>query len=143
MRPYRLYAPPTLCRRQPASGTIQAVRGFLGGATGGLFRVRSQEHAGPLRGQRERILPVRMSIVTAALLAALGGTLALPASAAPLAPGAAAADGLITTVQMDRMERHMMRRRMERRMDRRMMRHRMERREMRHHMMRRDMMHRM
>jgi hypothetical protein len=88
---------------------------------------------------------VRSTIITAALLAALGGVAALPASAAPIGPGTAASApaGLVSTVQMDRMERHIMRRRMERRM----MRHRMERhmmhREMRHRMMRREMMHRM
>ncbi|WP_457105152.1 hypothetical protein [Methylobacterium sp. P5_C11] len=88
---------------------------------------------------------MRSSIITAALLAALGGVVALPASAAPIGPGtgvSAPAD-MVSTVQMDRMERRMERRHMERRM----MRHRMERhmmhREMRHRMMRREMMHRM
>ena len=84
---------------------------------------------------------MRTSIITAALLAALGSAVALPAVAAPIGPGAAVAApaDMISTVQMDRMERHMERRHMERRM----MRHRMERREMRHRMMRREMMHRM
>jgi len=78
---------------------------------------------------------VRRSIITAALFAVLGGAVVVPASAAPIGPGSAAAPAdMVTTVQMDRMERHMMRRRMERRM----MRHRMER-----HMMRREMRHRM
>ncbi|MHB2207506.1 hypothetical protein [Methylobacterium sp. CM6257] len=91
---------------------------------------------------------MRTTIITAALLAALG-VAAMPASAAPIGPGAAVAApaDMISTVQMDRMERHMMRRRMERRMmrhrmERHMMRHEM-RREMRHRMMRREMMHRM
>jgi hypothetical protein len=87
---------------------------------------------------------VRTSLITAALLAALGGAAALPASAAPLTPGAVAAPaGMISTVQMDPMERHMMRRRMERRMMRHRMERHMMRREMRHRMMRREMMHRM
>ena len=82
---------------------------------------------------------VRRSIITAALIAVLGSAVAVPASAAPLAPGAVTAPAdLVSTVQMDRMERHMMRRRMEHRMEHRMMRHRMERR-----MMRREMRHRM
>lgn len=109
-----------------------------------LVRPWTRGNARPLGGSVERILPVRSSIITAALLAVLGSAVALPASAAPIGPGAVAAPaGLVSTVQMDRMERHMMRRRMEHRM----MRHRMERhmmhREMRHRMMRREMMHRM
>ena len=73
---------------------------------------------------------MRTTIITAALLAALG-VAAMPASAAPIGPGAAVAApaDMISTVQMDRMERHMMRHEM--------------RREMRHRMMRREMMHRM
>lgn len=79
---------------------------------------------------------MRSAIITAALLAALGGVVAIPASAAPIGPGtgvSAPAD-IVSTVQMDRMERRMMRHRMERHMMRR---------EMRHRMMRREMMHRM
>ncbi|MCJ2135507.1 hypothetical protein MKK69_15845 [Methylobacterium sp. J-026] len=78
---------------------------------------------------------MRTTIITAALIAVFGSAVALPASAAPIGPGAAAAPAdMVTHVQMDRMEHRMMHRRMERRM----MRHRMER-----HMMRRDMRHRM
>ena len=92
---------------------------------------------------------MRSTIIAAALLAALGSAVAIPASSAPIGPGTgvSAPAGMVSTVQMDPVERHMMRRRMERRM----MRHRMERhmmhremrREMRHRMMRREMMHRM
>jgi hypothetical protein len=88
---------------------------------------------------------LRTSIITAALLAALGSAVALPAVAAPIGPGAAVAApaDMISTVQMDRMERHMERRHMERRMMRHRMERHMMRREMRHRMMRREMMHRM
>ncbi|MGH1573251.1 hypothetical protein ACRAWG_24525 [Methylobacterium sp. P31] len=88
---------------------------------------------------------MRTTIITAALLAALGGIAAIPASAAPIGPGAAVAApaDMISTVHMDRMERHMMRHRMERRMMRHRMERHMMRREMRHRMMRREMMHRM
>ncbi|MEH3061256.1 MAG: hypothetical protein PGN33_00315 [Methylobacterium radiotolerans] len=88
---------------------------------------------------------MRSTIIAAALLAALGSAVAIPASAAPIGPGTgvSAPAGMVSTVQMDPVERHMMRRRMERRM----MRHRMERhmmhREMRHREMRREMMRRM
>lgn len=88
---------------------------------------------------------MRSTIITAALLAVLGGAVAMPASAAPIGPGtgvSAPAD-MVSTVQMDPMERHMMRRRMERRMMRHRMERHMMRREMRHRMMRREMMHRM
>ena len=51
---------------------------------------------------------MRTSIITAALLAALGSAVALPASAAPIGPGAVAAPSdMVSTVQMDRMERWM------------------------------------
>ena len=116
-------------------GTNPAVSGFLGGPWMDLLPSRVRGACPSPPGRQERTFPVRHSILTAALLAALGGALALPASAAPLAPAAVAAPaGMVSTVQMDRMERHMMRRRMEHRM----MRHRMER-----HMMRREMRHRM
>lgn len=120
-------------------GTILAACGFLGGPRMDLLPSWVRGACPSPLGRQERIFPVRHSILTAALLAALGGTLALPASAAPLAPAAVAAPAdMVSTVQMDRMERHMMRRRMERHAERRMMRHRMER-----HMMRREMRHRM
>ncbi|MDP4005224.1 hypothetical protein [Methylobacterium sp. NEAU K] len=88
---------------------------------------------------------MRTTIITAAVLAALGAAVATPASAAPIGRGAglAAPADIVSTVQMDRMERHMMRHRMERRMMRRHMERRMMHREMRHRMMRREMMHRM
>ncbi|MBE7203640.1 MAG: hypothetical protein INR70_38395 [Parafilimonas terrae] len=87
---------------------------------------------------------MRISIITAAVLATLGGAVAVPAAAAPLTPGTVAAPaGLVSTVQMDPMERRMMRHRMERRMMRHRMERHMMRREMRHRMMRREMMHRM
>ncbi|WP_246695399.1 hypothetical protein [Methylobacterium sp. P1-11] len=127
-------------------GTIRAARAFLGGLRVDLIRPRARGKRLPFSpGSEERKPPVRSTIITAALLAILGGAVAMPASAAPIGPGtgvSAPAD-MVSTVQMDPMERHMMRRRMERRM----MRHRMERhmmhREMRHRMMRREMMRRM
>ena len=78
---------------------------------------------------------LRSSLITTVLLAGLGvATLAAPASATPIGPGSdiAAPTALVTTVQMDRMERHDMRRHMRHRMERRMMR-----RHMRHRMMHR------
>ena len=80
------------------------------------------------------------------VLALTAGVLGLSA-AAQAAPVAGAGslgmgDSPIVHVQMDRMERHMVRRHMEHRMERRAIRRHMERREMRHHMMRREM-HRM
>jgi len=87
---------------------------------------------------------LRTTLITAALLAAFGAAVASPASAAPIGPGTVAAPAdIVSTVQMDRMERHMERRHMERRMMRHNMERRMMHRHMRHRMMRREMMHRM
>lgn len=125
-------------------GTNLAVRGFLSWFREGFAPLTAPRKTTALDGGYERKYPLRTTLITAALLAAFGAAVASPASAAPIAPGAVAAPAdIVSTVQMDRMERRMERRHMERRMMRRHMEHRMMHRHMRHRMMRREMMHRM